>query len=252
MDPTYLASFGAVETSHWWFRARREIIFDLVRRHAPDPSSSLLDVGTGTGGNLLCFQRELPGTTCTGIEPDPVARQFCDRLGLDVRDGLAERLDAPDGQVDIVTAIDVLEHVDHDEVAAAEIARVLRPGGLAVVSVPAYQWMWGPHDELNHHKRRYVRPEAEALLARADLEIVRSTYFNTLLLPVALLVKAKERFSRTHGAEERIPSRPVNWILYRVFRSERPLLRHVTLPFGVSILVLARKPGAPRATTVGP
>jgi SAM-dependent methyltransferase len=245
LDPTYLASFGTVESSHWWFRARREIILDQMRLHAPRPAMGLLDVGTGTGGNLLYFQEELPQTACAGIDPDPTARLFCDRLGLDVREGTAEHLALPDGSVDIVTAIDVLEHVEDDRRAASEMARVLRPGGLAVVAVPAYMWMWGPHDELNQHKRRYVRSQAEELLTVAGLGVVRSTYYNTLLLPGAALVKTKERLSRTHTAEERIPSRPVNWVLYRVFWSERHLLRHFTLPFGGSILVLARKPGEP-------
>ena len=242
MDPRYLASFAGVEDKHWWFRARREIVLDEMRLHARGPLTTLLDVGSGTGGNLAYFASNLAGCSCRGLDPDPIARAFCQRLGLDVVEGEATQLDVPSRSVDVVTILDVLEHVDEDALAVREAARVLRPGGLAILTVPAYMWMWGPHDELNYHKRRYLQAEVTRLICDAGLEVEKSTYFNSLLFPLAVVKRTAERLRRSHSAEERIPSGPTNWLLYTVFAWEAALLHRVRFPLGVSVMVIARKP----------
>ncbi len=241
MDPAYLASFGDTEDNHWWFRARREIVVDQLRRSLPRDDIDLLDVGCGTGGTLAYFSAELPRARCRGIEPDPAARARCLDRGLDVLEGTATPMPVASTSQDAVIALDVIEHIEHDEAAARELARSLRPGGIALVTVPAYMWMWGPHDELNHHRRRYVRSEVERLMSDADLEIEFSTYFNTLLFPLGVVQRAAERVTGRHAATEKAPLTAINAALHAIFEMERPLLRRMQLPWGVSILVVARK-----------
>lgn len=242
MDPAYLASFGALEDRHWWFRARREIIADQLQLSGAWRDGDFLDVGAGTGGLLRYVAASVPGIRCRGVEPDAGARLHCADLGAEVVEGGADRLPIDSESQDTATALDVLEHVDDDARAARELARVLRPGGVAVVTVPAYRWLWGPHDEINGHKRRYVRRDLERVIAGAGLVIERSTYFNHFLLPVAIAERTAARISGRHAEAEKLPWAPLNALLYGVFRTERPLLRRFRLPWGLSVLVVARKP----------
>lgn len=143
MDPTYLASFRDTEDRHWWFRARREIVLDRLRLLQRQDGIDFLDVGCGTGGTLSFLAPAMPYARFRGIEPDPGARDHCAKRGLDVIEGTAVPLPVATGSQDAVTALDVIEHLDDDIEAVREIARALRPGGIALVTVPAYMWMWG-------------------------------------------------------------------------------------------------------------
>lgn len=245
MDPTYLASFGALEDRHWWFRARREIVADRLAAHAGASVGDLLDIGAGTGGVLMHLSRLMPQTALCGVEPDPGARGFCREHGLNVLEGTADPLPLASESQDVVTALDVLEHLDDDLSAAREIARVLRPGGVALVTVPAFMWLWGPHDTLNDHKRRYRLRQIEQVIEGAGLEIEQSSYFNTLLFPFAVVQRMAEKALGRRGATEKVPFAPLNAVFYAIFSLERPLLRAVRLPWGVSVLVVGRKPLEP-------
>ncbi|MDO8848035.1 MAG: class I SAM-dependent methyltransferase [Coriobacteriia bacterium] len=242
MDPTYLASFGSLEDRHWWFRARREIVADQLRLHVHGDIADLLDVGAGTGGALCHLREHFPDTRCRGVEPDTGARETCLQRHLDVIAGTADPLPFESASQDVVTALDVLEHLDDDISAALEIARVLRPGGIALVTVPAFAWLWGPHDTLNAHQRRYRRFEIEQTVTAAGLEVERASYFNTLLFPLAVVQRMAEKLIGKRGATEKVPPGPLNAAFYHVFRLEMALLRHMRLPWGVSIIVVARKP----------
>lgn len=242
MDPTYLASFDELEGRHWWFRARREIVADQLARSAQVTPRDMLDVGAGTGGALSYLGSCFPEARCRGVEPDAGARGICANHGLDVVVGTADPLPFDSESQDVVTALDVLEHLDDDVSAAREIARVLRPGGVALITVPAFMWLWGPHDELNAHKRRYRRSEIAGALSEAGLVIERASYFNTLLFPLAVVQRMAEKLIGKRSDTEKVPFGPLNAIFYRVFRLELGLLRRMRLPWGVSILVVARKP----------
>jgi SAM-dependent methyltransferase len=181
--------------------------------------------------------------TVTGLDADPQAVAFCRARGLDSVALLeGARLPVEDASLDVVTAFDVLEHLDDDAALAAEMRRVLRPGGTAMVTVPAYRWMWGPQDEISHHRRRYVRPEVRALLAGAGLEVRRASYFNTLLFaPIAGIRVLRRDGGEVRSDFEMTPPGRLNGGLAAVFGAEAPLLaRGASLPFGVSILAVAR------------
>ena len=151
MEQHYYAEYRAVEDRHWWFLGRRAILLGLLDRHVPvgDPAKRVLDVGCGTGAMLQQLDRY---GTVDGVDADEDAVRFCKGRGLDsVR--LLENGSLPfdSGTFDLVTALDVIEHIDDDSAMLAEIHRVLRPGGTFLVTVPAFQSLWGPQDEISHH-----------------------------------------------------------------------------------------------------
>ncbi len=237
---------AAEEDRHWWFRARRDVVLAAVSRYAPAGFGSMLDVGCGTGGNLAALRAAFPEASFTGVDASEDALEASRRRGLHVVAGDASALPVADGSADIVSALDVLEHLDDDRAAVREMARVLRPGGLLVVTVPAYKWMWGPHDELNHHKRRYVRSLLEPAVTDAGLEILTSTHFNTLLFPAAVLQRLVERVRAKRDDLEESAGGPLSGALYAVFSLERhAVAAGWRMPYGLSILLVARKPASP-------
>jgi SAM-dependent methyltransferase len=146
-----------------------------------------------------------------------------------------------DDEFDLATALDVLEHLDDDGAALAELRRVVRPGGALVVTVPAHPRLWSRHDELNHHRRRYTRSSLRAPAVAGGWEVARLTHFNTLLLPVAAVLR---RFDRGDGLE--IPPAPLNRALEVPLRLERAAIgAGISLPAGLSLLAELRYPASP-------
>ena len=130
---------------------------------------------------------------------------------------------------------------DDDVDAVRALAGLLVPGGWLIATVPAYQWMWSHHDELHHHKRRYTRKEMVALFEGAGLKVRRASYFNALLFPAAAAVRILKNITGSKAADDAMPSKPVNAVLERLFASEAAWLRHGSLPFGLSIVIIGRK-----------
>ena len=153
---TYAAEAEAEET-HWWFVGRRQLFRRLLMRFADDRGARVLDVGTSTGTNLRLLA-DMGYRDVTGLDPSAEAIRFCAEKGLPpVREGSITEMPFEEASFDLVMATDVVEHVDDDLLAVTEVARVLRPGGTALFTVPAFQSLWGLQDEVSHHKRRYRR-----------------------------------------------------------------------------------------------
>jgi len=232
------------EATHWWLAARRNIVLDSIRQSYPGRHDlHFLDAGCGTG---LMLQELLPLGTAEGVDISDEALQFCRRRGLEnVRN--ADLLDLPFAaeRFDVVTALDVLEHLDDDAGALREFGRVLKPGGRVFVFAPAHRWLWSLQDEVSHHKRRYIARTLRDAVSRAGLVIERLTYVSTLLLPVIFLgrqwLKVRRRF-REFDTENDLHPQWSNGILRSIFQLEIPILRHTDMPFGASLLCVARKP----------
>lgn len=250
MDATLYDQFAALERDHWWFRARRDIVAQVISRYLGDQSShQILDVGCGTGGMLGMLTRF---GNVTGLDMSPEAVDYCRReLGSRVElrvGGIPD--DLPAGvQWDLVTAFDVIEHIEDDRDALRGIYQAVRPGGRFVCTVPAFQFLWGPHDNLNHHFRRYVAPQLRSRLTEAGFRIEFLSYYNSWLFPLVAAVRVLKRL-RPGTAQEAysditMPSRITNRVLTGVFGSEALLLPRISFPVGVSLLAVCRRPEVP-------
>jgi len=249
MHHDYFEQYFHFEQENWWFTSRRRILLHLLhRRFGGQAPAEILDAGCGTGINLR-YLRALG--RAVGADRAIEAVRFCrSRNEPEVVLSDLTRLALPDERFDLITALDVLEHIDDDQAAIAELVRVTRPGGHLLVTVPAFPGLWSDHDEVNHHIRRYRPSELRRLVAGAGCEIEILTFMNAFLLPVASCVRAWQRVRR---AIYRLPPTPhtdfvdyhpvLNTVLALVFTAEVPLVARSLLPFGLSLVCLARKPG---------
>jgi len=239
MDPAYVAVHMEEDRSHWWFRGRLAVILATLRRALPPRRVRLLELGCGTGNVLAALSQfgEAVGMEAHG---DLIAAARA--AGLDVRAGhLPDDLGVPPGWAEVVLLLDVIEHVD-DDVATLSAARAgVGEGGLLVVTVPAYRWLWSGHDEILGHRRRYTAAELRAAVERAGFRVVRVSYFNTLLFPLLVAVRTWKRLRGDRGHDLRRPAAPLNWLLERIFAFERHLVARVPLPFGASLLLIGRR-----------
>lgn len=244
MDEHALEVVAAVERTHWWYRARRRILGAVVDRRVPrgSPGARVLDLGCGTGAN---FEVVASRGISIGCDSSRLALSFAsergDYAGLIGGDGTA--LPFADHSFHGVFATDILEHLD-DAAAAVEIRRVLRPRGWAVITVPAFQSLWGPQDEASHHLRRYTRSSLVAVLGKAGLRVSYVSYMNAaLFVPIWLVRRTVNALGLPVASENTMHPAWANGILEKIFGVEAHLLPRVSLPFGVSLLCVASRPG---------
>jgi len=234
------------EDEFWWYVGRRRILLDLLGSHFGHDGNSkpmLLDLGCGTGATLMAVGYR---TRAIGVDTSPLALIACKRRGLGGRVVRCDLVAPPfrDKSFDVVMLLDVLEHMADDRETLREACRLLRCGGLLMVTVPAYPFIWGGEDYVSEHHRRYLRGSLKALIAGAGIHVRRSTYFNTLLFPVMAAVILFRRFcvpeSRFRSNVRPLPVL-MNKFLSAVFSIERFFLRWLSFPYGGSILCLGVK-----------
>ncbi|MFL6765946.1 MAG: class I SAM-dependent methyltransferase [Sphingomicrobium sp.] len=239
MERAVYQQMAELDERHWWYRARREIIAELIRREAQlPPKAQILEIGCGTGHNLAMlagFGR------VDALELDEEARALSEkRLGRKVMSSpLPELSEVADESYDLIGAFDVIEHIENDSAALMAIATKLRPGGRFVMTVPAHQWMWSAHDVVNHHKRRYSKRALRQLVESSPMRLEKIGYFNSLLFPLAVAERAASRLRGREDADVKLPTAPLNVALERVFAAERHLVGRLPLPPGLSLFAVA-------------
>ena len=239
MERVVYETMAELDQSHWWYKARREIIAALIRRIVkPPPNARLLEIGCGTGHNLAMLAEF---GAVDALELDDEARTIAEkRLGRRVMSApLPELAGVPDGHYDLIGAFDVIEHIDDDKAALESVASRLKPGGKLVMTVPAHQWMWSAHDVINHHKRRYSKNGLKQLIAASPLRLDRIGYFNSLLFPVAVAERFSSKIRGKDEADLSVPPAPINAALEAVFAAERHLVGRLPLPPGLSLFAVA-------------
>lgn len=251
------AIMDEVEGSHWWFVGRRAILDtflkDIVKRlesrnqvanaepaKAGTPNSlHILDVGCGTGANIEMLSAY---GDAEGVDVSDDALEFCRRKGLKVQKGLAEKLPFEDEAFELTTALDVVEHLDDDIAGLKEMFRVTKRGGYSLIFVPAFMWLWGVQDDISNHRIRYTKSQIVERLQKSGYTIERATYANwTFFAPIL----GGRVFMKITGikpeSENNINISALNGIFGRLFASERLWLKNFNFPFGVSIVVVAKK-----------
>ena len=245
MEPAYTAVHVEEDRRHWYFRGRLAVLLGVLARLLPAPPYRVLELGCGTGNVLQALDRfgEL-----IGVERDAEMRAIGRAAGLDIREGsLPDDIPVAAGWADAVLLLDVIEHLD-DDVAALRAAReAVRPGGLVLVTVPAYAWLWSGHDVALGHRRRYSARRLRGVLRVAGLTVDHVGYFNTVLFPAIAGVRLLKRLVGDTRHDLHRPSAFVNAALTRLFALERHVALRPGLPFGSSLVAVARREPPARA-----
>jgi SAM-dependent methyltransferase len=242
MDRDYEHQTHQAEDRHWWYRGRRTVLDGVIAGLGLPAEPRILDAGCGSGR----FMVELAKLgTVTGVELSDTSVSLARQRQLgEVVEGSVLEMPFPENSFDLAVSLDVIEHLEDDLAALRELRRTVAPGGALLVTVPAYQWLWSGHDEINHHHRRYTRRSLQRVAEQAGWHQVRTTYFNSLLLPVAILLRVLDRFN-TKTTESSldlwIPPEPLNWLLERPLALEAALItRGGRIPAGLSLLAVFR------------
>lgn len=233
-----------LESDHWWFVGRRRIIREVLKRHLP-PSANrrILDVGSGTGG-MFPMLAELG--TVEGAEASPDARQRSTRRHSQFTVHPCELpRGLPEGKWDVLTTFDVIEHLDEPVATLRAMNDRLAPGGRVVVTVPAMPSLWGHHDVLNEHRRRYTQALLVDHLAQAGLQTRFVSHYNSLLLPAVAAARLASNLLGLKGTGDDIqaPPWPINATLKILFGSERRIVARASVPAGVSLIAVASSYG---------
>lgn len=228
-----------IDGAHWWFQGRRAIVATLIDRQVKRGRPlRILEVGCGTGSNLEMLKRY---GTVDAIEPDEPARALAtSRSGIAVKGGLLpDGVELEDGAYDLIVLLDVLEHIPDDHGTLTALRAKLAPGGRLLVTVPATPWLWSAHDAAHHHHRRYTGKSLTRVFEGAGFQIRYRSHFNTLLFPLIVAARAAGKLLNRHGGDDAMPPAAVNNLLKMLFASERHLVGRASLPFGVSLALVA-------------
>jgi ubiquinone/menaquinone biosynthesis C-methylase UbiE len=246
MTPDMYRCLDNVDNRHWFYQARRAIARHWIKRYYNLTSTDLLvDAGMGTGVWLAEM-----GHTCRTLGIDNHEESLAYALprlatvGSLVMKASLTRVDLPDGCASVITIMDVLEHIEDDRAALREMARIMRPGGLLLITVPAYRWLWSDWDIANQHFRRYSRKEFLQVVNMPELRLLRCQYFNSILMPAIALTRWCRRMSPPRAlarvAENRVPAPLINFFLEKLM-TVPACCEWLRLPFGVSLLAVLRR-----------
>ena len=242
MEQQVYIRMAASEDTHWWFVARRSILHKFLSTYLKLPEHAwVLEAGCGTGGNLNMLGKF---GKVFAFEPNEEARKLALQRGhYDIRIGqLPHDIPFDENTFDLVTALDVVEHVEDDRSCLQALWNQLRPGGWLLLTVPAFQFLWSDHDKIHHHRHRYNKHQLEQVVTEAGFTPKHICYFNTFLFPLITIVRlTKTTLNIRNTPEDLLPSPFLNKILETVFKGERSLVGHIPFPFGLSLLMLAQK-----------
>jgi SAM-dependent methyltransferase len=244
MEQHTYAIMNRVEDSHWWFVGRRAILESFLQNivsqiRNPKSQIRILDVGCGTGANLEMLANF---GASEGVDVSDDALEFCRAKGLQVHKGLAEKLPFEDESFDVVTALDVVEHLDDDVAGLKEMHRVLKRGGKTLIFVPAFMWLWGVQDDISNHRIRYTKKQIVERLKKAGFEIERATYANwTFFAPILAGRTLMKITGIKPESENNVNVSALNGIFGKIFSAEKLWLKNFDFPFGVSIVITAKK-----------
>ncbi|HMA35239.1 MAG TPA: class I SAM-dependent methyltransferase [Chloroflexia bacterium] len=237
------------EGQHWWYRGLRDVLFRHTGLARPDSRAwHILDAGCGTGGTLAALRRS-GHLYAQGFDYNESAIYFCRQRGLhNVRQGSITAIPFPDGEFDLAISNDVLcdTGTSNEAQALGELYRVLKPDGRLFLNLPAYAFLRSEHDQATDVGRRYTRRDLRRKVEAAGFTVERMSHWNTILFPIVLAVRLRRRRGQTRDravaqSDIHVPAAPINRLLTRIVRLESRAINHLTIPYGSSIMCLARK-----------
>ncbi|MBN85983.1 MAG: hypothetical protein CL885_00505 [Dehalococcoidia bacterium] len=243
MDHSVYEIEARLVDTHWWFVGRRLLFHKALKRFHISKKANILDVGTSTGATIRYF-RHRGYQNVSGIEFHEMALDWCHRIGLEsVSHGDIRAIPHPDSEFDLIIATDVIEHVGEDVDALKEVYRCLAPDGYALITVPAFMFLWGEMDELSHHKRRYLMKDLRQKAELAGLNVKEMFYFNFILFPLIAIVRMMARSIKNEISrnENEMMGPYINKVLAWIFKLDVLIARFLYIPFGVSIFMMAQK-----------
>jgi len=246
MNDSEYRQLAELEDRLWHFEALHDHVRRVFLKYKLPKEARILDAGCGTGGLLRRMENWWPETKHEGLDFSPLAVEFArKRVGCDITEGSITALPFSEQSFDAIVSMDVLCQVEQPQTALHEFARCVRPGGLVVINVPAYRWLWSYHDDAVQSHHRFSRPEIKAMLREAGLQPVYTTYWNTFLFP-AIVVRRKLLPPPRDGTSD-VRKYPA-WIsapLRALLAIERTWLKTgATLPFGTSVFAVGKRPEA--------
>lgn len=240
MQEELFHQMAQLEETHWWFLGRRAILNQVLSKLPLAPGADILEAGCGTGGNLAMLAR-YGAVHAMELDATSLAYATARGIGTVLRGKLPDEIPF-DKKFDLIVLLDVLEHVEEDEKTLATLASRLKPGGWLVLTVPAYQFLYGPHDAMHHHFRRYNRSGLKTLLVGKGVQITLLSYFNTFLFPLVAAVRLARKLVPARESDlSQSRCTLCNSFLAALFGAERHLIRVAPLPFGVSLVAVCRK-----------
>lgn len=247
MDQYQYEQLVTRQVNHWWHMGRREILGAVLDKYLDDDRErDIIEIGAGCGGNIDMLSRY---GAVTAVEMDDGARAYMASAhdGLEVRGGALPDTSLFAGQqFDVAIMFDVLEHVAEEAESLVAIRQHIRPGGLIFISVPAYEWLWGAHDDRVHHQRRYTSGSLRGALEGAGWSVEQVGHYNKHLFPLAVAARFKDKLT---GAKQstgfKVPAKPVNDTFFRIFSSEADRVARGGFRYGLSVAAVARNPESP-------
>jgi 2-polyprenyl-3-methyl-5-hydroxy-6-metoxy-1,4-benzoquinol methylase len=243
MDQSIYTAHHNLYQSHWWFRGRKQIIEDAIRRLRLPINPTITDIGSGSGDLLPMLMKN--DSTVTSVESDEnSANSIRDKFGerINITRSLEDHLIKNIGTLDLVTGFDVLEHIEDDQAVLKSIYSALKPGGQLVCSVPACPFLWSTHDEYSHHFRRYTKKDLYKKMIVAGFQIELLAYFNFFLFFPLILLRTLKKIFRIKSTDFKHEPQWLQTPLAYIFGLERFVVRHGGFPIGVSLLCIVKKP----------
>jgi len=231
-----------LESSHWWFVARRKIIQKAINNLDLPRNIRILDAGCGNGDNLSLLSTF---GDLVAFEKNEYALKTAKskKIGEIYKAELPDKLpNTVKTNFDLIVLLDVLEHIDDDSKSLTTVRKLMNNKGIILITVPAFQWLWSEHDVIHHHKRRYSKSKLREKLDSSGFRIKYISYFNTLLFPFALVERIGQKiFSPSNPEILELPNNKINFLLEKIFSLEAIFMNKISLPFGLSLVAIAEK-----------